>query len=191
MDAIIVGRRTAEFDDPLLTARLETGTAPARVATRVVVDSSAALSLRNQLVQTARQVPFVVAAASSASSNNVEQLRAAGAEVLILPGETHQDRLLALLDELGRRRLTNVLVEGGSQLLGSLFDVRQVDEVHCFIAPKIFGGTSAAGPVGGTGVAAPDLAAVLSRLTPRTTGEDLYLQGRIRSDNAGEAPKLQ
>ena len=36
--------------------------------------------------------------------------------------------------------LTNVLVEGGSKLLGTLFDMRAVDEVHVFIAPKVAGG---------------------------------------------------
>ena len=47
------------------------------------------------------------------------------------------------LDELGRRRMTNVLVEGGSQLLGSLFDAGEIDEVHVFIAPKLIGGPAA------------------------------------------------
>ena len=44
--------------------------------------------------------------------------------------------------------MTNVLVEGGAGLLGSLFDAGFVDEVHAFVAPKIVGG---AGPsaVGG------------------------------------------
>ena len=51
------------------------------------------------------------------------------------PGDDPAARLDAAVDELGRRRLTNVLVEGGSRLLGSLLDSREIDEVHVFIAP--------------------------------------------------------
>ena len=50
----------------------------------------------------------------------------------------HPDlRLLAA--ELGQRKMTNVLLEGGGTLLGSFFDACLVDEVHAFIAPKIVG----------------------------------------------------
>ena len=68
------------------------------------------------------------------------RLRDAGCEVFVCDGETHAARLDALLAELGRRRLTNVLVEGGGRLLGSLLDARAIDEVHVFIAPKLVGG---------------------------------------------------
>lgn len=178
MDAIIVGRRTAELDDPLLTARLESGS-PARVATRVVVDSVASLSLSSQLVRTASEVPVLIAASTSASPDKVLQLQAVGVEVVRLPGESPESRLLQLLDELGRRRMTNVLVEGGSQLLGSLFTAQQVDEVHCFVAPRIFGGAGAPGPIGGEGTASPELATLLSRPVQRQVGDDIYLHGRI------------
>src|SRR5579871_1062456 len=53
VDAVIVGRGTAERDDPLLTARPADGNV-ARVATRIVVDGGAKLSSTSQLVQTAR-----------------------------------------------------------------------------------------------------------------------------------------
>ena len=62
--------------------------------------------------------------------------------MLVCPGESHAERLAWLLDELGRRQMTNVLVEGGGQLLGSLLDAGQIDEVHAFIAPKLIGGTA-------------------------------------------------
>ena len=61
-------------------------------------------------------------------------------------------RLEMLFDELGRRQMTNVLVEGGGRLLGSLFDARLIDEVHVFIAPKLAGGGESPGPIAGRGV---------------------------------------
>ncbi len=179
VDAIVVGRRTAELDDPLLTARLPAGEQPPRIATRMVLDSAASLSLSSQLVRTAREFPLLIVAAAAAPAAKVAELRNAGAEVLQLAGPSAAERLGQLLDELGRRRLTNILVEGGSQLLGSLFDARQVDEVHCFIAPKIFGGSEAAGPINGEGVAAPDQALRFSQHFSRQVGEDFYVRGRL------------
>jgi diaminohydroxyphosphoribosylaminopyrimidine deaminase/5-amino-6-(5-phosphoribosylamino)uracil reductase len=87
--------------------------------------------------------------------------------------------LRQLIAELGRREMTNVLVEGGSRLLGSLFDQQFVDEVHVFIAPKLVGGDRAPGPLGGTG---------LPRIPPQDTfvrphievlDQDVYITGRL------------
>ena len=50
--------------------------------------------------------------------------------------------------------MTNVLIEGGGEVLGSLLDLDQIDEVHVFIAPKLFGGAAAPGPLAGLGRAA-------------------------------------
>ena len=59
--------------------------------------------------------------------------------------------LEALLQELGRREVVNLLVEGGGTLMGSLFDQGLVDKAWAFIAPKIVGGRDALSPVEGTG----------------------------------------
>jgi diaminohydroxyphosphoribosylaminopyrimidine deaminase/5-amino-6-(5-phosphoribosylamino)uracil reductase len=175
MDAILVGRGTAAADDPLLTARPP----GARIATRIVVDSAASLSTDSQLVRTARESPVLVAAAERSPQSNRARLEKAGCEVLICPGATRGERLDALLAELGRRQMTNVLVEGGAQLLGSLFDADLVDEVHAFIAPKIIGGATAPGPVAGQGRAQMSQAIALDAPEVTTVGGDVYLRGRV------------
>jgi diaminohydroxyphosphoribosylaminopyrimidine deaminase/5-amino-6-(5-phosphoribosylamino)uracil reductase len=147
VDAILIGSGTARADDPLLTARPKNPADVKRVATRVVVDSSASLSLESQLVKTARDAPVIVAVASSASVEKCQQLVAAGVEILPCAGASHAERLDSLLEELGRRKMTNVLVEGGSRLLNTLFDMRAVDEVHVFTSPKDAGGDAPAAPV--------------------------------------------
>ncbi len=146
VDAILVGRGTAVADDPLLIAR----PAGAHVATRIVLDAQATLGLDSQLVRTAADVPVLVAATVSAPAVNVDRLRDAGCEVFLCPDATPRQRMDALLVELGRRRMTNVLVEGGATLLGSLFDAAAVDEVHAFVAPKIFGGAAPRRPWAGS-----------------------------------------
>ena len=178
-DAIMIGRKTAQLDDPLLTARPEND-APARVATRIILDSMAGLPSFSQLVRTAAQIPTLVITGPEAPEKELRRLTAAGCEVLPFVPPSRYERLIQLLDELGRRQMTNVLVEGGSNLLGSLFDARQIDEVHVFIAPKLFGGVKARSPIRGAGV--EQVAEALELENPRmeTLGADLYLSGRVR-----------
>jgi diaminohydroxyphosphoribosylaminopyrimidine deaminase / 5-amino-6-(5-phosphoribosylamino)uracil reductase len=176
MDAIVVGRETALRDDPMLTSRPP----GPRTAVRIVLDTRASLGVESKLVQTARDVPVLVAVGKEAPDLNRRRLADAGCEVFECPGETHVDRLHRLLEELGRRRMTNVLVEGGGRVLGSLLDARQIDEVHVFIAPKIIGGSQAAGPFAGHGIGRMAEALCLERPQIEEIEGDVYIRGRIK-----------
>jgi len=147
VDAVVVGRGTVVADDPLLTARPPGPRTPARV----VVCGSGDLPAACQLTATARAVPVVVYTAA-ANAGKLAAWADAGAEVVGLPSVGNTLSPLAILDDLGRRRFTRVLVEGGAKLLGSLHDAGAIDETWVFLAPKLFGGVTAPGPVGGTGV---------------------------------------
>jgi diaminohydroxyphosphoribosylaminopyrimidine deaminase/5-amino-6-(5-phosphoribosylamino)uracil reductase len=184
VDAIVVGSRTARLDDPLLTARPP----GPRTALRVVLDTRARLDSESQLVRTAREVPVLVAAGSEAAEADRRRLEQAGCEVFLCEGDTPQARLDALLVELGRRRLTNVLVEGGGQVTGSLLDAGQVDEAHVFVAAKLLGGADAPGPVGGRGIAEMTDALVLDVPEVRQLGSDVYVRGRVRRDGSAIRP---
>ena len=180
MDAVMVGSGTARADDPLLTARPAEHADLKRVPMRVVVDSAALLPVESRLVQTAGDVPVLVAVATDADAAASERLRAGGVEVFDCAGTAHGERLGVLLDELGRRRMTNVLVEGGSRLLGTLFALRAVDEVHVFIAPKLVGGTGAPSPIGGEGFERMADALPLADITIEELDGDVYVHGRLR-----------
>lgn len=110
----------------------------------------------------------------------IARLRDAGCEVHVRAGKTQQARLEGLLDELGKRRMTNVLVEGGGRLLGSLFDARLIDEVHVFIAPKLAGGEAARSPIAGQGVDAIAAAMALEDVVVEPVDEDVYVRGRVK-----------
>jgi diaminohydroxyphosphoribosylaminopyrimidine deaminase / 5-amino-6-(5-phosphoribosylamino)uracil reductase len=180
VDAVIVGSGTARTDNPLLTARPIHLADVKRTATRIVVDAAATLALESRLVESARDVPVLVAAGSDARDEACVKLAEAGVEVLRCTGDSHEARLNSLFDELGRRQMTNVLVEGGGRLLGALFDLRAVDEVHVFIAPKIAGGAAARSPVGGAGIAQMADALALRDITIEEAGGDVYVHGRVR-----------
>jgi diaminohydroxyphosphoribosylaminopyrimidine deaminase/5-amino-6-(5-phosphoribosylamino)uracil reductase len=161
-DAIVVGVKTVMADDPLLTARLE-GEDP-RQPLRVVVDSQ--LRIR----QSARVVgPGTLIATTRAG-------RVGAAEVLKLPASPDGHvSLPALLDELGRRKLLSVLVEGGGELHASFLGENLVDKVYAYVAPRVIGGRTAPGPVGGTGVEHLADAIPLRDLDVTRLGEDLLI----------------
>jgi diaminohydroxyphosphoribosylaminopyrimidine deaminase/5-amino-6-(5-phosphoribosylamino)uracil reductase len=143
IDAIAVGIGTVLADDPLLTARPPGPRQPLRI----VLDSAARLPLAAALVRTAREVPVLVAAGPAAAADRVAALRAAGCEVWQAASDTPSARLRELLAELGRRRLTNLMVEGGAAVLHTLFAAGVVDEIQAFVAPRVIGGDPDALPM--------------------------------------------
>lgn len=176
VDAIMVGSGTALADDPLLTAR----PAGPRRATRIVMDSTANLPLNSQLCQTANNFPTLVAVGPDANSEKIAQLRDTGCEVWCGESEDPNDRLIELLRELPERDMTNVLIEGGSRLLGSLNDLNLMDEVHIFLGPKLIGGNSQFSPISGIG---QDLIANTKQLKielVRKLEDDVYIIGRTK-----------
>jgi diaminohydroxyphosphoribosylaminopyrimidine deaminase/5-amino-6-(5-phosphoribosylamino)uracil reductase len=74
--------------------------------------------------------------------------------------------------------MANLLVEGGSQLLGSFFDQGLINEVHTFIAPILLGGNGLSA-IGGHGVAKMAESWKLEDLQVEQTGGDIYLQGHL------------
>jgi len=182
VDAIIVGRRTAELDDPLLTARPP----GSRVATRIVFDSRAKLRSDSQLVRTVADAPVLVVVTQQAEATEVERLKRTGCEVFLVPTESPETRIGAVLEELGRRRMTNVLVEGGAQLFGSFLDADQFDEVFAFVAPKLVGGADSPSPLAGRGIPTMREALTLVDVEWIHTETDACIHGRV-SHAAGEA----
>jgi diaminohydroxyphosphoribosylaminopyrimidine deaminase/5-amino-6-(5-phosphoribosylamino)uracil reductase len=174
-DAILVGVGTVLADDPLLTAR----PAGPRVATRIVLDSRARTPVTSQLVRTAAQSPVIIATSPAAPAERVAALRDQGVELLPLSCDTDSARpsLRSLLAELGQRKMTHLLLEGGAGLLGSAFDQHLVDECHAFVAPRVIGGENALSPVGGSGVEAMRDVFSLAHIEWQQLGPDLYLHG--------------
>src|SRR5439155_23518213 len=123
--------------------------------------------------------PLLVVGSEGFDPAGAAELRAAGAEVLTLPTEEGRLSVRAFLDELGRRRMTNVLVEGGAAVLGSFLDARAIDEVHVFLAPRLVGGAAARAAVAGQGV---ERIAEALRLLEWTVGQldgDVYIHALL------------
>lgn len=177
VDCIVVGAGTARADDPLLTCR---DAELRRTAVRLVLCGRRAPAPDSRLARTARETPVLLAHVEGIPPDGLDQLLSAGCEALPLPADGqvagHVD-LGALLDALGVRRMTNVLVEGGSAVLGSLAAAGLVDRVLAYVAPRVIGGSTAPGPVGGEGPASMAGALDLADCEVTRMGPDALVRG--------------
>ena len=176
VDAILVGIETALQDDPQLTARPP----GPRTPLRIVLDSMARLPVHSHLVRTAREIGVLVAVGPDAPAERVAALRSAGCEIWQSPESSRQASLAALLDELGRRDFTHLLVEGGPTVLGTFFELGEIDEVHAFIAPVLLGGRHARVPLWSEGASTMQASVRLADVQWTVLGPDGYLHGYVR-----------
>ncbi len=188
VDAIVVGIETALADDPQLTTRW-----PGRKAKtqnpkpgtrgkdpiRLVLDSRLRLPLTARLLHLDSPAPTWVACTAQAPAEKRRALEDQGAQVLELPEEAGRVSLPALLDLLGKRQVQSLLVEGGAEVLGAFFDQKLVQQFNFFYAPKILGGRTALGVLGGQGVTHLRDAAQARDISIRRVGPDLLISGYL------------
>ena len=138
-DAIMVGIGTASEDNPSLTCRLPglEGHSPVRI----VVDRRMRLPLTNHLVTQADKIPTWMITLGDQDDIRAEAYQAAGME-LIMPDVSESSGGITLTwvaEELAKRGLTRVLVEGGSHLAAAMLRRRLVDRLSWMRAPRIMG----------------------------------------------------
>lgn len=174
-DAVMVGVNTVLADDPRLTVRDGEDRAAERQPLRVIADSKARTPATARVL--AEPGTTLIAVGKPISHTSVKALAEAGAQILPLDSKQGLIDLEKLFRLLGQRDITSVLVEGGGELLGYLFDHRLVDKVYAFIAPVIIGGQEAVSPVAGHGVEALRQAQRLAGVRVERLGRDMLVCG--------------
>ena len=174
VDAVMVGIGTALADDPMLNPR----PAGKRIVTRVIVDSAVRLPLDSKLVKTSNEFPTLIAVdgdQAEEQADKIAALAASGCQVWqSAPGQASNQRLLELLKHLAGNGVTNLMVEGGGQILGALNDLSQIDEVHLFTGAKLLGGKNARTPVAGIGPSLMNAATELQLQQVERIDNDIY-----------------
>jgi len=173
-DAVLTGINTVLSDDPLLTDR--TGRRRRRPLLRVVLDSRLRLPLGSRLVRSAAS-DVVVFTTASASERRARALRERGVEVVRVRARNSRPDLGAVLRELGRREILNLLVEAGAEVNAAALAGGFVDKAFFFYAPKVLGATV---PLVRRGFGSLRAAPALTRISVHRFGPDIALEGYFR-----------
>lgn len=171
-DAILIGGNTAYVDNPSLTDR--SGKSRRRPLVRVVLDNQLRLPRDSTLVTTAKETPTMVFT-NSRDDEAVETLINSGVD--IVKTQMGGRDLAGVLAEMKNRNIQSVLVEGGSEIAGSLIDSRLVDKVTFIAAPIIIGGREAPNAIGGAGADSIAQAMRLQNLTVEQIGDEIEITG--------------
>lgn len=157
-DAVMVGANTVFQDNPQISCKTPGGRDPLRIIldsqARTPVNSKIFLRNSTDLVKP----NSLIVVSSQAPEERIRGLQAAGAEVIVCSED--DDRSLnprvdldKLMNILGKRGITSVLMESGGVLNAAALQAGVVDKLLLFIAPKLIGGERAPTPFGGEGIA--------------------------------------
>ncbi|MEK7133816.1 MAG: bifunctional diaminohydroxyphosphoribosylaminopyrimidine deaminase/5-amino-6-(5-phosphoribosylamino)uracil reductase RibD [Patescibacteria group bacterium] len=167
--AILVGINTVLKDDPHLGVRKKGKKDPLRV----ILDSRLRIPLTAGVL---RDNNILIVTTGRANAKKKRSLVKRGVALIEMK---HAITIPDLMRELYTREIISVLVEGGGSVLGSFFDARCVDKVHCFYAPIIVGGSGAVPAVGGSGSAMLSEAMRVRPIAFKLIGDCLLATGYI------------
>lgn len=182
--AILVGIGTVLADNPMLNCRIEDGVDPVRI----ICDSHLRIPVESRIVKTAGQIRTILAHVEEAPEENRKKVLSTGVE-LINTGSRPHVCLKTLLQELGRRGIDSVLVEGGGRIHGSFLETGMIQRVYAYIAPTLVGGRRAKSPVEGKGFDRILQAGHLEEIEMFTLGKDVCITGNFCLPEAGERQK--
>jgi diaminohydroxyphosphoribosylaminopyrimidine deaminase/5-amino-6-(5-phosphoribosylamino)uracil reductase len=175
VDAVLVGVGTVRADDPLLNTRL--GKGKGRDPVRVIVDTHLRIPDNARVLGHAQGAQTLIAVGEDTPSRRLRRLDRKGVSFLMCPKKEGRIDLRALMDMLGKRSITTVLLEGGSTLMGAMIRERLVDKFCVFKAPKILGGSDGRPMALGRGPSRMDQSIALKDIRVRRFGEDLLITG--------------
>lgn len=176
-DGVLVGIGTVLTDDPLLLPSPRTK----RPFHRIVLDSRLRMPVASRLVRTAGKQPVWVVTTRSARRANRNRLESRGVRVLTVPSRAGRVDLKRALSAFYAHGFTSLMVEGGSEVLGSFLAGRLFDEVALFRAPLLMGGRDSRPAFGGLGL--PRVAQAI-RLEKAATANKHYELWRPLSPSA-------
>jgi len=152
-DAIMVGGVTVRKDSPSLTVRNKKG-----------------FPLQNW------PQPERIVVSRKLTPEKASSLMGEGKSPLVIKADTPSE-WKKVLKKLGKRGITSILVEGGSELASSLLNAKQIQKTFFYIAPKILGGKKSRPVIGGMDPLSLKECFDLEDITVRKVGEDIMITG--------------
>jgi diaminohydroxyphosphoribosylaminopyrimidine deaminase/5-amino-6-(5-phosphoribosylamino)uracil reductase len=182
-DAILVGVGTVIADDPLLTDR--TGRPRRRPLLRVILDSRLRLPLESRVVKTVKEDVLVLCSFAEEKKKRKLEERGVRVEQVPLGSPGGRPGMPEIVESLGKKEITSLLIEGGAMVNWAALDSGIVDKVFLYYAPKILAGTGSVPFAAGPGFRHLSEAAHVRSFMLHRFGEDFAVEGYLR-DPYGE-----
>ena len=174
-DAVVVGVNTLLRDNPRLDAWFSK-----RQPAKVIIDSQLSVPKDANIFSGKGEVIIITLPISPGQETENRKILEPKARILEVKEKAGQIDLKSALKKLTQIGITNILVEGGGTLIGSLFDEGLVDKILFFISPKIIGGKDAISSVMGRGITRIDRVIKLRNIKFRRLGEDFLVEAYVK-----------
>ena len=175
-DGIVVGVNTVLQDDPHLYTTRKIN--PVR---KIVLDSRLRAPLKARLFKRNTSA-CLIATTKKASSGKIKSFRDKGVLVIVAPAKEGKVDLKWLLKELARMEMTNILVEGGAETVGSFLKEGVVDKMYFYIAPKVMGDDSGRNAIVGLKTVRIDQTIQLKNWSVEKIGQDILISAYVHRD---------
>lgn len=172
VDALLSAYGTVLKDNPKFTSRIKKGRDPIRV----IIDPELKIPLSYYVYNPPPKTISIVNK-NKLSNDKITRILERGVELLNFSSEKVD--LKWLMEELGRREITSLLIEGGASLNSYALWSGIVDKIMVFVAPKIIGGINSYPCVGGSIYKSLPEAFKINKIRVRRIQEDLLIEGYI------------
>ena len=173
-DAILVGINTILQDNPCLNASRKS-----KRLKKIVLDSSLRISPKALIFKDTFPHDCILATTKRANLQRYRYFNKKGVSIITCPQKEGRVHLKWLLQELAKREITNILFEGGAQVIGSALKEQLVDKMHIYMAPKIMGAQNALSSITGLKVMNMEQALKLNVRTFRKINQDYFMEAYI------------
>ncbi|MBI3586820.1 MAG: bifunctional diaminohydroxyphosphoribosylaminopyrimidine deaminase/5-amino-6-(5-phosphoribosylamino)uracil reductase RibD [Ignavibacteriales bacterium] len=173
-DAILVGANTVLNDNPELTVRK----VPGRNPVRIVLDGRLRINPKSKVFNTRNAETILLTSMQALQKKKrVAALVAKQGVQIVAVGLTAEINPNTILLILGSFGISSVLIEGGGTTISGFLKHKSVNQIHCFVAPKILGDGLSSISLG-----ASVLAKSIQILKPsvKVVGSDFLLEGSIK-----------
>jgi len=172
VDAIMIGIQTVLTDNPMLDVRF--AKTKKKNPARIIIDSTARISLHSRILKTANEIYTVVAVTTRAPIAKIHKIESTGAQVLVTGDKIVNIR--SVFRHLERLGFDRILVEGGGEINWSVLNLGLIDEMIVMVSSVVIGGRDAKTLVEGRGFSKVSRAKKMKLLSvERQTQNELVL----------------
>ncbi|MEN6617764.1 MAG: bifunctional diaminohydroxyphosphoribosylaminopyrimidine deaminase/5-amino-6-(5-phosphoribosylamino)uracil reductase RibD, partial [Syntrophorhabdus sp.] len=180
-DGIMVGINTVISDNPLLVPRLKN---PKKIPVRIILDSKLRIPLACDMVKTSEKYKTWVFTNDDSRTDKETKLKAMGVDVIRVPKDDNGRVSVAhVAEELHRRQIMSVLVEGGGEVNSTLLREGLIDKVILFYGTILIGGKGALNLVGGKGIDFLKDAYRIDIATLKKLKDNIYIEGYVHRNH--------